>query len=64
MRREARNLGGRQSKPRGRWWFNPPTTDARLASLEGGEAKPARLAPSPRPLPGSVPLLDVKGRAA
>jgi hypothetical protein len=64
MRRFARELGGVQRKPRGRWYFNPPTTDARLTALEGGEAKSARPAPPGRPLPESVPLLDVKGRAA
>ena len=56
-----------QPKPRGRWYFRPALTDARLAALEdGGMRSSAGEPPPPRPrqLPGSVPLLPVKDRAA
>ena len=67
LRDHARDLGGTQPKPRGRWYFRPALTDARLAALEdGGMRSSAGEPPPPRPrqLPGSVPLLPVKDRAA
>jgi hypothetical protein len=64
LRDHARELGGTQRKPRARWRFVPAVTDARLAALEDGGSPPARWAPPQRPLPESVPLLDVKDRAA
>lgn len=36
LRDHARDLGGTQPKPRGRWYFQPAVTDARLAALEDG----------------------------
>ena len=65
LRDHARDLGGTQRKPRGRWYFQPVVTDARLARLEDeAPTAPERWSPTQRPLPSKVPLLDVKGRAA
>jgi len=63
-----RRLGRYQERKNARWRFDPGRTRALFEQLYGQEpredpplpAVPAR----PRQLPGSVPLLDVKGRAA
>jgi hypothetical protein len=64
LRRNARRLGGRQAKARGRWMFNPPATDARLAALEGARLEPPSHAVTPRALPGNAERLPVRDRAA
>ena len=65
LRRNARELGGRQARARGRWMFSPPVTDARLGALEAGGRMSSRgdTAHRPRPLPSKVPLLEVKDAA-
>jgi hypothetical protein len=60
-----RKLGGYQNGKHGRWRFDPDRTRALFESLYGqGDDPPAAASPRPRQLPASVPLLDVKGRAA
>ena len=64
LRRNARALGGRQAKHRGRWLFNPALTMAKFGQAD--ESGPARLPvrSRPRPVPDRAPLLPVKGEAA
>lgn len=63
-----RKLGGYQERKGANWRFDPDRTRALFATLYGqpweGPTPTAQPSPRPRQLPGSVPLLDVKGRAA